>query len=74
MSFDLSMFASLKPTASLQESLRDYGLNPAEWVLRRHNQRTFRIVHNQDKSFIFQGVLTAHQGQLAWAHISLISL
>ncbi len=64
-----------KPSVqSLLESLRDYGLNPAEWMLRRQPRETFQIVHRQNRDFVFEGQLARQGSKHPWKSITLISI
>lgn len=52
------------------EKLRDFGLNPQDWKVRRKKNQTFQIQNRKDASFILAGLWE----QSRWSKIWLISV
>jgi hypothetical protein len=59
---------------SLKNELKSYGLNPAEWNLRKLNKQRFKIVHIDDDNFYFVGKTKPKGPTQQWATVQLISI
>lgn len=67
-----SMTAENKKT--LIEGLKQFGLNPEDWLLKRVGPLKFKLQHRKDASFIFLGQGELRNTTPQWASLQLISL
>ncbi len=48
-------FPAPKTTRKLNTNLKEFGLNPREWIIRPMGQQDFRIFHKDDRSLSLRG-------------------
>lgn len=59
---------------SLRDELKNYGLNPAEWTLRKLRKQKFKVTNVSDKKFYFIGDTQASGPLQKWETLQLISI
>ncbi|HWU45109.1 MAG TPA: hypothetical protein VN132_16765 [Bdellovibrio sp.] len=58
----------------LQEELKNFGLNPAEWSLQKVRSLGYVVQNNIDKSFSLYGTTTFRHRKPIWQSLELHSL
>lgn len=59
---------------SLNESLSDFGLCPAEWTITEEDTFLFKIENIEEPQFYFKGNIKVEDGRRKWGSISLAGL
>lgn len=59
---------------TLIEDLKQFGLNPQDWVLKRVGSLKFYLYHRDDPDFKFLGTGEFLDTSPKWAKLQLISL
>ncbi len=59
---------------NLKRELKNFGLNPAEWNLRKLAKKKFKITHVADNSFFFVGDTKTIGLSQEWKTVQLISI
>ena len=58
----------------LIEELKQFGLNPQDWVMKRVGTLQFKLQHKSDPNFVLLGKGKYLDTRPKWAQIQLISL
>jgi len=58
---------------NLKNELKKFGLNPAEWTLRRLTRQRFHVVHVADQEFYFLGETKSCGLFQEWTNLQLVS-
>ena len=71
-------YLNLKPvqrkSIHLSMSLIKYGLCPEDWTLIPKNEKEYKIIHNNEPDFIFEGETKIINGKVSWKKIILKSI
>lgn len=59
---------------NLKLKLRQYGLNPEEWLLKVGGRGLFLVVHREDHDFSLVGRTKGRRGRRSWADLRLRSV
>jgi hypothetical protein len=59
---------------SLQNSLKQYGLNPTDWRLEPSSEEEYLIQSREDDDFMFFGKISGSPTNPKWQSIQLFSL
>lgn len=57
----------------LQNNLKKFGLNPADWKIRQLREKKYKIANIHDGQFYFLGEAKSSGGIPSWNHIILAS-
>lgn len=69
----LYLFSSHYHLTDLKLGLKDFGLNPTEWVVLQEEPQTYKVRSKTDKNFMFQGKACRRGKKLKWEKLELIS-
>lgn len=59
---------------NLKLKLRQYGLNPEEWLLKAGGRGLFLVVNREDQDFSLVGRAKGRRGRRRWADLRLRSV
>ncbi len=58
----------------LTKALKEFGLQPADWMLISASENRLRIQNKSEPDFCFMGLYLETKGVFQWNHIRLMSL
>lgn len=58
----------------LQSDLTRFGLNPAEWSLKKVTSSHYQVSHTTEEDFSFLGYLETQNSVLTWKKLELFSI
>lgn len=67
----MSLIAEIEP---LIESLAEFGLCPAEWIVTEQDSQIYRIQNKKEPQFYFKGNVSFENGRKKWGSIFLAGL
>lgn len=67
----MSMIAEIE---TLIESLADFGLCPAEWIITEQESLIYKIQNKEEPQFFFRGSISFENGCKKWSSICLAGL
>lgn len=59
---------------TLIESLAEFGLCPAEWIVTELESHSYRIQNKEEPQFYFKGRISFENGRKKWGSIYLAGL
>ena len=65
-----NIFRPTTPTKKLNTNLKEFGLNPREWIIRPLGQQDFRIFHKDDRSLSLRGTGRITTEGIQWSALS----